>query len=73
MEAQTDGVITIRYGTRRHGAGWLPAVVVNGRERIDWGRGHDKATALSLAHAQAREEAARYVGDWDISVTMEEP
>ena len=46
-----------------------PRVVLNGRERIGpWGRGLDRDEAEAQARALAEEEAARYVGDWTITL-----
>lgn len=54
----------------RPNSGWLPAIWVNGRRRGDsWAcTGYDRDEALVLAEKDAREEAARFVGDWTITV-----
>lgn len=49
--------------------GWMPVYDNNGKMRGNtYGRGYDLETALRLARADAEEEAARYVGDWDVVV-----
>lgn len=50
--------------------GWLPMVTSNGRELCSaWsGYGYAKDEAEKRALKRAREEAARYCGDWVISI-----
>lgn len=50
--------------------GWLPRVWVDGRGKGDTyaPHGYSKSDAHRLAHQAAREEAARYVGDWRITL-----
>ena len=70
---KNDDKIVIRYfavpnaDTRR--GGFMPAIEVNGRLRGDtYGKGYDREEALVLAQAEALEEAARYTGDWRVTV-----
>lgn len=61
--------IAIEYGTKRANGGWHPAYWINGRERYFWTpAAHDKDRALAMARAEAEHEAARYVGDWTVTV-----
>lgn len=65
----------IEYGCRPNASpcgGYLPAMWVNGRAMgSTWsGTTYEEEEALALAKREALEEAARYVGDW--SVTVEE-
>lgn len=50
--------------------GWMPVYRVGrGRTRGDtYGRGHDLDRAVRAAKAMAHEEAARYRGDWCVTV-----
>ena len=68
-----EDIIRIEYDaidnadTRR--GGFMPVVWINGHRRGDsYGRGYDHDKAVAIAHAEAREEAARYIGDWQITV-----
>ncbi len=73
-----DGTIVVRYGARaneREGQGWLPCVTVNGASRCDpwrW-RGYDRDEAEARAEQIAREEASRFVGDWQITIERMAP
>jgi hypothetical protein len=68
----TDDKIAIQYGVRSADAGgWLPVMVRNGKEHWSWRRtGYAQGTALAMAYADARDEASRYSGDWNVSVEM---
>lgn len=57
----------------REGYGWVPLLRVNGRSAgSEWSSsGYDKDVALTMARQMADEEAARYVGDWDITIAQE--
>lgn len=47
----------------------MPVYDLDGKTRGDtYGKGYDLETALEMARVDAEEEAARYVGDWDITV-----
>jgi hypothetical protein len=49
--------------------GYMPVYEHAGKVRGDtYGRGYDKDEAEQRAEAMAHEEAARYVGDWDVTV-----
>ena len=68
-----DGQITIEFGplkNEREGYGFVPMLWVNGRRQgSTWAAafmGEDEATVA--AEALARDEAARFVGDWEITV-----
>jgi len=51
--------------------GWLPIIWINGRQTGDvWGRGYDLDDAALLAQRAASEEAARYIGDWKITILL---
>lgn len=53
----------------QHRGGFMPVYDLNGqRHGHAYGRGYDLDEALKIAEADARDEAAHYVGDWDISV-----
>lgn len=70
--------VSIRWyavANKRPGGGWLPAYDVNGRPHGHryWPTGYDADEALRLAEAGAREEAARYVGDWNVDVAAAAP
>lgn len=66
--------VKIEYGTVKNlfqNHGHLPVIWVNDR-RIGStyaSEGHDESDALTLAESDARAEAARYVGDWDVTVS----
>lgn len=69
-----DGRIKIEFGTRkneREGYGFVPMIWVNDRrEGGTWAEefmSEDDAT--TAAHAYAKDEASRFVGDWDVTVT----
>jgi hypothetical protein len=65
-----DGEILIEYAAvpspRARGA-WAPALWVNGRKRVEWSA-LDEMEAREQAQESAHEEAARYVGDWTVTV-----
>lgn len=69
-----DGVITITYtavpNLREEAGGFLPMVWVNGRaERSRWSaRGYEQEEALEMARIEAQAEAARFAGDWTITI-----
>lgn len=50
--------------------GYMPVYEIDGGRRRgdEWGRGHDRATAEALALEAAQEEAARYIGDYRVTV-----
>lgn len=50
--------------------GFMPVYQINdGRVRGDeYGAGYDLEVAEELARQRAEEEAARYIGDWDVTV-----
>jgi len=49
----------------------MPVYDHNSRQRGDtYGRGYALETALTMAEAAAKDEAARYVGDWDVVVAQ---
>ncbi len=55
--------------TNTRAGGFLPVYSVDGKQRGDtYGRGYDKATAERMAEEMAHAEAARYIGDWDVTV-----
>ena len=69
----SDGVIMIRFSAvpnTRPGGGFLPRISVNGREEGDTFAvsGHSEAEAMRMASAMAQEDAARYIGDWTITI-----
>lgn len=73
----TDGRIDIRYAAitnGREGCGFLPQVTENGRpQRSAWaGHGYEREAALALARELAGELAARYVGDWHVTIAEAE-
>jgi hypothetical protein len=66
-----DGEIIIEWGAvlnGRAGSGWLPMVWNNGRPTLGawhtYGLNRDDADLQS--EAMAKEEAERYIGDWEI-------
>jgi len=68
-----DGTIAIEFGAVenvRTGCGWLPMLWENGHARGDTyaARGFDRSLALSIAQQAAHSHAARFVGDWTISI-----
>lgn len=64
-------IVTIEYGVREaEGGGWIPVLWHNGKERWQWVfHGYDRDEALVMARHAACDEAAHYVGDWDVRVT----
>jgi hypothetical protein len=49
--------------------GYMPVYELDGKVRGDtYGRGYDKAEAEQRAEAMAHKEAARYTGDWNVTV-----
>jgi hypothetical protein len=49
--------------------GWMPVYDRDGKTRgHTYGKGYDLEAALEMARVDAEEEAARYVGDWDVTV-----
>jgi hypothetical protein len=50
--------------------GWLPVYDLDGKQRGNtyWNKGYDLETALADAQAMGEQEAARYVGDWNVVV-----
>lgn len=67
----SDDAVLIEFSvTRRDCDGWVPLVTNNGRQLCgEWSsHKHTRKEALHLAEARAREEAARYSGDWTITV-----
>ena len=71
--ARRDDKIVIRYFAVPNAnvarGGFMPMFETNGRLRgSSYGRGYDRADAERFAEAEARDEAARYVGDWRVSV-----
>jgi hypothetical protein len=51
--------------------GWMPVYDHNGKQRGDtYGKGYDLEIALKMAKASAEDEAAHYVGDWDVAVAQ---
>lgn len=68
-----EGRIEITYAAQpngREGHGFLPVITVNGKPKgSTWAsQGFDEAEALAQARARAEAEAARYVGDWHVTV-----
>lgn len=73
-DGRPDDVIDIVYTARPCGAGWVPMLIINGRERWNWtGNPWCAEDAMTLAQVEASEEADRYSGDWKISITRREP
>lgn len=67
----SDGVVVIQYGVIRADSGWLPLLILRGKERWQWRRhGYDRDLALAMALEDAQHEAARYAGDWDVRVSQ---
>ncbi|MBT8452970.1 MAG: hypothetical protein KJO40_13460 [Deltaproteobacteria bacterium] len=70
--------VDIEYGVVANGnkraGGWLPVIWKNGRQHgSTWqGSGYDREDALTLAQEMAREEADRYIGDWNVTVGARE-
>lgn len=55
--------------TRGKPDGFMPLYEVNGKQHGNtYGTGYDHDKALRIAEAMAKEEAARYVGDWIVTV-----
>lgn len=68
-----EGRIKIEYGAIENkneiSGGFLPLIWVNGRPVGDtFARGLDLEVAEELAVELAREEAARYTGDWNVTI-----
>ena len=55
------------------GRGWLPVYTVNGHPHGDTyaTTGYSKTEAESLALQFAQAEAARYIGDWNVTIAKE--
>ena len=55
------------------GRGWLPVYTVNGHPHGDTyaTTGYSETEALTLAQQFAQAEAARYIGDWNVTVAKE--
>jgi len=76
---EPNPVIAIEYyaarNESRRAGDWLPIIINNGHAAgSTWaGRGYDEDEALAAARTLAEEEAARYVGDWDVSIREIEP
>ena len=65
--------IVIEYGMHRTQDGWMPAIRTNGRRWSGWtSKVYDRDEALALAKLDAEEEAARFVGDWNVTVKLTE-
>ena len=63
----TDQIKIVAKVLLHKDGGFLPMIVVNGREHWNWrGKGYDRDVAAALA--EAKEEAARYAGDWNIII-----
>jgi hypothetical protein len=72
-QAQLAALVVIEYGTVRDPAvGWMPAIWINGKRQIVDSRGFDKDTAIAMALRDAKEEASRYRGDWDVRTLMKD-
>ena len=70
----TDGAIKIEYAAvlnAREGYGWIPLLWVNGHQRGATYRnnGGDQDWAHDEAERLAHDEAGRYCGDWDITLS----
>jgi len=69
------GRVTIEYAAvpNARGAdhGWLPLIWIDGRQsgHTYAAHGYDRDVAAQLALADAREEAARYSGDYRVTIT----
>lgn len=68
-----DGTILIEFAdvpNGREGHGWIPALWINGRRvgSTYWPEGGDSDWAYDAAELRAKAEAARYVGDWNVTV-----
>ena len=59
----------------KNAGGFMPMHTVDGKQRPSaWsGRAFDKATAEKMAEHDAKEEAERYVGDWNVVVKKGKP
>jgi hypothetical protein len=67
--------IEFTYGAAENlntGTGWLPYVKEDGRDTMNtWAPyGYSKEDAVEIARHSADEKASRFVGDWDISITL---
>ena len=74
MSRGTEEALHIEYGVvpnARTGHGWLPVIWENGRLRGDLyaARGFDREDALRRAHEEAEEHAARFIGDWSVTIS----
>jgi hypothetical protein len=66
--------VTIEYGAvRSEGTEqiWMPRVWVNGWA-ISWFERLDREAALAFARREAEAEAAKYIGDWEITIQAED-
>ena len=74
MSTHDDGRIAIEFGAIenvRKGCGFLPRIWENGRGIGDTyaARGYDRNEAIRRARCEADEHAARFRGDWTITIT----
>jgi hypothetical protein len=62
--------IRIEYGAAPCRTYWLPTVWIDGRRfgHAYWPTGYEHDEAVRLAEVAARAEAARYIGDWTVTV-----
>lgn len=64
-----DVRIKIEAGVIPCGGGFVPVIVINGLASWDWRpHGYDRRIAARLAGQAARAQAARFVGDWHVTV-----
>ena len=68
-----DGVIQIEFAAMlnvRDSSGWLPSIWVNGYQRGHRyaSTGYEREEAEQMAHEEAKEYAAKFLGDWSISI-----
>ena len=71
--SEHETVTIIWYVTpneNKKAGGFVPVHTVDGKQRASawYGRAFDKATAERMAEHDAKEEAERYVGDWNVVV-----
>ena len=53
----------------KHRGGWMPVYDLDGKTRGNtYGKGYELEAALEMARVDGEEEAARYVGDWNVTV-----
>lgn len=69
-----EGRIKIEHGAIENkneiSGGFLPLIWVNGRPAGDtFARGFARGLVLEVAEELAREEATRYTGDWNVTIT----